>query len=62
MNLLQPLNLSVNKMVYRQNLPMQSPVLKGFLSYHRKLHMNLTPFKRSPVIKDHLFFVLKVTA
>ena len=35
----------------------QSPVLKGhlFLSYHEKIHMNWTSFKRSPILKDQFF-------
>ena len=33
-----------------------------FLSCHRKFHMNWTSFKRSPVLKGHFFFVLKVTS
>ena len=42
----------------------QSPVLKGhpfpFLS--QKIHINSTSFKRSPVLKDHFFFVTNVTS
>ena len=32
------------------------------LSCHRKFHMNWTSFKRSPVLKDHISFVPKVTS
>ena len=33
-----------------------------FLSCHRTFHINIgTSFRRSPVLKDHFFFVLKVT-
>ena len=40
----------------------QSPVLKGNLSRHRTFHMNLTSFKRSPVLKVHYFISPKVTS
>ena len=33
-----------------------------FFTCHRKFHMNWTSFKRSPVVKDHIFFVPKVTS
>lgn len=32
-----------------------------FLSYHRKFHMNVTSIKRSPVLRDHIFFVQGLT-
>ena len=42
----------------------QSPVFKGhiFLSSRRKLHMNWTTFKRSPIWKTTSFFVPKMTS
>ena len=33
-----------------------------FWSYHRKFQMNWTSIKRSTVLKDHFFFVPKVTS
>jgi hypothetical protein len=33
-----------------------------FLSCHRKFHMNLTSFKRTPVLNDHFIFFPKVTS
>ena len=48
----------------QSNLPMWSTLLSShlyfitfFLSCHRKFHMNLTSFQRSPVLKDHFYFV-----
>ena len=40
----------------------QSPVLNVtfFLSCHRKFHMNLTSFKRSPFLQGRLFIVPRV--
>jgi hypothetical protein len=32
-----------------------------FLSCHTKFHINWTSLKRPPVLKDHLFFVPRVT-
>ena len=42
----------------------QSTVLKVtfVLSCRSQFHMNWTSFKRSPVLKDHFFFVPKVTS
>ena len=33
-----------------------------FFFRHRNFHLNLTSFKRSPVLKDHFFFFPKVTS
>jgi len=42
----------------------QLPVLKGrlFLVLSWEIDMNLTSFKRSPVLKDHFFFFPNVTS
>ena len=42
----------------------QPPILKGdiFLFCQRRFHMNLTLFKRSPLLSGHVFFVPKVTS
>ena len=42
------------------NHPTQSPVLKGHLFLY--CHMSCTSFMRSFVLKDHFFFVPKVTS
>jgi len=63
--------MSGNSISYIQsNLPMWSPLLSShlyknvtfFWSCYRKFDMKLTSFKRSSVLKDHFFFVPKVTS
>ena len=42
-------------------MPMQPPLLRSsfYCPCHRKFHMNLNSFKRSPVLEDHFFFYSK---
>ena len=54
----------------QSSLPMRSPLLSShmyykaalFLSCLRQLHIFWTAFKRSSVLKDHVFFISKVTS
>ena len=58
-----------NQYIIQSNLPLWSPLLSShlylnvffFLSCNTKRHIYWTSFKRSPVWKDHVFFVQNVT-